>query len=89
MVEPLRRETAAQLNSALIQESSESLDCGLLRPGEAVLLRENPVDFWLGDHPRAQGFETQLAEDHDPCNEVFTFCKLRRPCARREATSCR
>jgi len=87
VVEPLRRETAAQLNSALIQEPPESLDCGLLRPGEAVLLRNDPVDFWLGDHPRTQGFEEQLAEGHDPCNEVVTFCTVIAPSAKPEVAS--
>ena len=74
VAQQLGRKTAAQLNPALIQESTQPLHRCLLWPGEAALLREQPVDLRLGDHPRTQGLKKKLAQRHAFCNELVTSC---------------
>ena len=74
VAQELGRKTAAQLNPALIQKSTQPLHGCLFWPGEAALLGENPVNLRLGDDSRTQGLKEQLAQHHDLCNEVVTSC---------------
>jgi len=55
---------AAQLELSFIEQASQPLHRCLLRPGEAVLLAQQPVDLGLGDHSGAQAPEEQLASGH-------------------------
>ena len=67
----------------MIEESSQPL-CGcLLRPGEAALLSQHPVNFVLGDYSRTENLEEKLAWRHDACNEFVTFCTPGAPAASR------
>lgn len=73
VVEPLRGQAAPQLYGALVHQASQSQDRRLFRPRQVVVPRQQPVDFRLGDHPGAEGFEEKLADGNDGCNEVVTF----------------
>ena len=76
-------DAAAQPDSSLIEESPQPL-CGcLLRPGEAALLSQHPVNFLLGNYSRTENLEEKLAWRHDVCNEVVTFCTPGAPVASR------
>ena len=62
----VRCDPSAQLDLPLIEQAAQSLHRRLLRPGEAILLAQQPVDFSLGNHPRAQALKEQLASGHRP-----------------------
>jgi len=61
-------EPAAQLDLALIQQAPESQRRSLLHPGKAVLLKGEPGELGVGDHPTGEGFEKELTDRHDFCN---------------------
>jgi len=60
----VRCDSAAQLNLPLIEQAAQPLNRRPLRPGEVILLAQQPVDLSLGDHPGAQALKKQLACCH-------------------------
>jgi len=68
---PVWRDPAAQLDLPLIKQASQPLHRRLLRPGETILLAQQPIDLCLGDHPGAEALKKQLAGSHDFVTKVL------------------
>ncbi len=60
----MRCDPAAQLDLPLIEQAAQPLNRRPLRPGEVILLAQQPVDLSLGDNPGAQALKKQLACCH-------------------------
>ena len=63
-----RGEPAAQLNLTAIQQASNPQRRGLFCAVKAVLLKGEPGELGVGDHPAGERPDEQLADRHGFCN---------------------
>lgn len=71
-----RGEPAAQLNLTAIQQASNPQRRGLFCAVKAVLLKGEPGELGVGDHPAGERPNEQLADRHDFCNGTLRVCLI-------------
>ena len=69
-------EPAAQLNLTAIQQASNPQRRCLLYAVKAVLLKGEPGELGVGDHPTGERPDEQLADRHDFCNGTLRVCLI-------------
>jgi len=69
-------EPAAQLNLTAIQQTSNSQRRCLLCAVKAILLKGEPGELGVGDHPTGERPDEQLADRHGFCNGTLRVCLI-------------
>ena len=64
MLEPLRRNSAAEIHNAIVHQTSKANCSSFFRSGKNMLMRSEPVDLIFRDHACRQAFQEQLTERH-------------------------